>query len=278
MATQFTTRRIPIRPFRVGAQAEAVRLLAVPAAIGFLLGWFGAGDVDGSSRIVATTIWIILSICTWITTDIFTRMIAGALRGRGVGLVWSLLIGFFMAAPFNVLVNLSFGELFQYWGFEKRGLEMLRDLNLAFAVSSSLVPLAVWMIGNLLFWELKHETLYGYRSPRARSADAGHLLDPVKSASSTLPFLEKVRPSLRGHVYAVCAELHYIRVFTEFGTDLVHYRFKDAVAELACLNGAQVHRSWAICRDDICASTATMVTLRNGMTIPVGRSFKHNLR
>lgn len=276
MATQFTAGLFPDQPLLLNARTEALRIFAVPAAIGFILGWFGATNTEGGTRFVAATIWIALSVCAWITNDVCTRLISGTLRKRGIGLVWSLLTGFLVATPFNIVVNLSFGELFQHWGFNRRGLETLLDVNPSLMVSSALVPLAIWMIGNLLFWEVKQATLYGYRSPRARSADS-----PVSSASvqaAAPAFLNKVRQGLRGHVYAVCAELHYIRVFTEFGTDLVHYRFKDAVAEFALLNGAQIHRSWAICRDDIVSSTATHVTLRNGMTIPVGRSFKQRLR
>lgn len=46
-------------------------------------------------------------------------------------------------------------------------------------------------------------------------------------------------------LYAVSAEEHYVQLFSDAGTDLVRYRFSDALDELADVpHGMQVHRSW----------------------------------
>lgn len=97
------------------------------------------------------------------------------------------------------------------------------------------------------------------------------------------PFLERLPLKLRGaEVWAVEAEDHYLRLHTSKGQDLILMRLADAVAELAGLEGAQVHRSWWVARDAVVDARRgdgrATLTLKDGAEVPVSRTYARELR
>jgi hypothetical protein len=104
--------------------------------------------------------------------------------------------------------------------------------------------------------------------PAALTQDAGNA--PGFLAASRLP---------RGAVaLAIKAEEHYIRIWSPSGTDIIRYRFSDAVRELADRNGCQVHRSWWINWDAVrnCRHRGRTLelVLDNGLEVPVSLAYK----
>lgn len=77
-------------------------------------------------------------------------------------------------------------------------------------------------------------------------------------------------------------EDHYIRVHTSAGNALILMRLRDAVAQLAPLDGAQVHRSWWVARSAVSEVVRSdrRVSLRlvDGREVPVSRSSVAELR
>ncbi|MDB5452429.1 MAG: hypothetical protein JWO33_1007 [Caulobacteraceae bacterium] len=108
---------------------------------------------------------------------------------------------------------------------------------------------------------------------------------PTEAIPATAPtrFLARLAPKLRGaDIWAVEAQDHYLRLHTSKGEDLILLRMADAVADLAGLEGAQVHRSWWVSRDAIAdirhrAGRVTL-TLKGGGEVPVSRAFARILR
>ncbi len=101
------------------------------------------------------------------------------------------------------------------------------------------------------------------------------------------PFLEKV-PGIRAdEVLALQAEEHYVRVFHSSrgsegsegskGSELVHYRFGDAVREMPESLGTQVHRSWWVADRAVSAAERGarrwQLKLQSGHSVPVSDSF-----
>ncbi len=65
-------------------------------------------------------------------------------------------------------------------------------------------------------------------------------------------FFALLPPSLQGSkLKALSAEGHYVRVWTEAGSELLLLRFKDAVRQLDRKEGTQVHRSWWVRKNSI---------------------------
>jgi hypothetical protein len=252
---------------------ELYRLLATPATVGFIIGWAGA---FGERRLASACLWSLLSLTGWLLNDLFTRPFAAPMHRRGYPLVAVLIAGFFLAAPLSVLLNFSFGELFRFWGFQRNGLDALASMSLAHMVNSSIAPLLLWLTLNLAACRINGGMLYGWNWSGVRELESP---SPARSetAIDEPAFLRKVRPALRGRVIAINAELHYVRVFTEHGEDLIHYRFRDAVADMQALGGLQVHRSWCVSADEIAFTGAQSVALKSGLSVPVGRVYKREL-
>jgi len=94
--------------------------------------------------------------------------------------------------------------------------------------------------------------------------------------------LQKLPPRLGRDILAVAAEDHYLRVHTPLGSDLILYRFGDALADLADADGLRVHRSWWVARAAVAAcrreGERTVLDLSNGLTVPVSRTYLLALR
>lgn len=95
-------------------------------------------------------------------------------------------------------------------------------------------------------------------------------------------FLLRVPTRLGRDLLCLQAEDHYVRVHTALGDDLVLHRFSDAVEELDGMPGLQVHRSWWIAEaavaDVIRRDRKTWLRLRNGLEVPVSRTYQAAVR
>jgi hypothetical protein len=90
-------------------------------------------------------------------------------------------------------------------------------------------------------------------------------------------FRLRLSPRRRGaRLIALEAEDHFVRVYTEAGTELLSMRFSDAVDELALVHGFRLHRSWWASADAIEAVHWKRGTgearLTGGIRAPVSRS------
>ncbi len=107
---------------------------------------------------------------------------------------------------------------------------------------------------------------------------------PVEPLPVTMPaaLAERLPPRLRaGRLLALAAEDHYLRVHTDLGDDLVLMRMADAVALLADVPGARVHRSWWVARAAVTGSRRDgdrlFLTLATGLAAPVSRAERPRL-
>lgn len=86
-------------------------------------------------------------------------------------------------------------------------------------------------------------------------------------------FLQRLDPPLRGALFAVQAQEHYVRVITAEGAQVTLYRFGDALRELQGLSGLQVHRSFWVADAGVAGlrgdRRGLRVVLRNGEQVPV---------
>jgi hypothetical protein len=122
------------------------------------------------------------------------------------------------------------------------------------------------------------------RVPRAApDATVGHAVAPrsaglTRDAADAPGFLAASRLPHGAVTLAIKAEEHYIRIWSASGTDMIRYRFSDAVRELADQDGAQVHRSWWISWDAVrnCRhrGRALELVLDNGLEVPVSLAYK----
>lgn len=105
---------------------------------------------------------------------------------------------------------------------------------------------------------------------------------PAVAAPAPAAFLDRLPPHLGRDLLALENEDHYVRAHTALGSTLILIRLRDAVAELAGVDGARVHRSWWVARaaiaDVIRRDRAVALRLTNGLEVPVARATVPELR
>ncbi|MEO0345704.1 MAG: LytTR family DNA-binding domain-containing protein [Pseudomonadota bacterium] len=107
-------------------------------------------------------------------------------------------------------------------------------------------------------------------------------VETVEVSSPPPAFLAQTAAGSAGDVLALRAEEHYVRVFTASGSELVHHRFRDAVAEMPEALGLQVHRSWWVAEQAVRSakrgSRRWQLTLDSDVAVPVSDSYVQAVR
>ncbi|KAA0573898.1 LytTR family transcriptional regulator [Azospirillum sp. Sh1] len=101
--------------------------------------------------------------------------------------------------------------------------------------------------------------------------------------SRPAPFLGRIPAKLGRDLLALEMEDHYVRVHTALGSDLILMRMRDAVAELAGIDGRQVHRSYWVAASAVAAverkpDGKLSLRLTNGLLVPVSRTHAPSVR
>lgn len=98
---------------------------------------------------------------------------------------------------------------------------------------------------------------------------------PVIAPPAATPFLDRLPAHLGRDLIALAMEDHYVRAHTPAGSTLILMRMRDAVAELAGMDGAQVHRSWWVSRSHVTGAQRdgrnVRLLLTGGIEAPVAR-------
>ena len=128
---------------------------------------------------------------------------------------------------------------------------------------------------------------YGYPQPETNvtetSVDASQATDAEAVRKVTQPatanLIEGTRLPPDARLIAIKAEQHYIKIWSDKGTELVRYRFRDVAETLADYKGAQVHRSWWVNLDDVesyrQAGRKLELVIESDLTVPVSLSYKN---
>ncbi len=100
----------------------------------------------------------------------------------------------------------------------------------------------------------------------------------TQSASSAPTLFDSLQPPLRGPVYWVEAQEHYVRVTTAEESRMVLHRFSDAIRELNPAEGMQVHRShwvaFSAVESLIKEGQAMKLKIWGDAQVPVSRSYR----
>ncbi len=106
--------------------------------------------------------------------------------------------------------------------------------------------------------------------------------DSESESGTDVRFLKRIPHHIAGDLLCLRTEDHYLRIHTSAGQDLILFRLKDAVSELAGADGMQVHRSYWVARNAVAnlerKGRKTTLTLSNGLRVPVSESFLPSVR
>lgn len=246
-------RRLTIRGLAAAAGVGTVFAILAPLETGGL-GWPGVWFY-----------WTGLMCAGWLIGTALTRGLLAIIPEAWPGWARVLVFALAVTAPMSLLVNLVMAAL---------GQTMTLSCILETTFYVFVISLMMSALGFVLSEGWDAAAAGANPAPGAEGAHKG-------AAGATL--LERLPPRLRSaKILAVASEDHYLRVYTEAGSELVLMRLSDAVRALEGLDGLQVHRSWWVARAavaDIARANGRMtLTLVNGVEAPVSRTFAPHVR
>ena len=256
---------------------------AVPLFAALLLGWYGAGlPATGIGSTFAIYYWLSILLTTWLAFELATWATAYVLKPLNppflAVIATGCIFGGLTVRPFVLYIIGQFFAIAQGTESPTAAPQFVWSLEwLTEFVQEALVILLLWIGANLM--------LRGpFRLPRFGFAPAGgpaakndtEFEGPLPDPEFTKR-LENVSPDA---ITALEAEDHYVRVHTDTASELIHYRFTDAVNELRGRAGLQVHRSFWVDRGAIESMVrrgrSFDIVLKGGKRIPVGQTYKQS--
>ncbi len=279
-------------------------IVSFPVLLALALGWFRAGTMARElSLLYAILFWLCIWLGYWAVAGGCTlalERLAPALKRRP----WLLLLaGGLCASAASAFYLEPYVGLFESWLPEERlrriaafGSQPLTT-RVPQAMLNSLFGVVVWVVVNLFALRLGHPhpataQVPGNALPTAPAAapvevDADRTARGLpEQAVAESRLLTALGSDVTLHdIIALQAQDHYVLAYLPHGKRLILYRFRDAVAELATIDGAQIHRSWWISGAAARAARREPGTLSfkigEDLVVPVGRTWRehaHRLR
>lgn len=273
----------------------ATLYLGVPLAIGATLGWYRAGYAAEYPLAVSLFEWTTNFFALWIAFDLGSRLISFLLKPWTPPL-WLILVlggvaGVAVSRPLRSVLRDISGSFAPDVRLEIAFPAGLVWEEYVFAYASVVaVPILIWVVVNYIYAEGLGVPRYGVLSDksaagrRLRQAEERHEgEDSEASQPAIVPeFVKRLTAGPDAEIRALQAEDHYLRVYTDTKSELIRYRFSDAVEEVQHLAGLQVHRSFWINTDSIQgirrAGRSYEIILGDGLEVPVSRSYRYAIK
>lgn len=245
----------------------AVRL-APPLGVGLVLGLIGPfGTYDLLPLLPRLGYWLAVVSFNWALADAGIRRLdalgGGHLPAPRISV--PLLGALFVSVPATGVVVLANGLSGMGWP------ESVADLYWKVLVLLAAISLPV----------------YAWEDFREGAADAvvgtePEASEPGSAAPNSLDlFFARLSGPLPGQLLCLEMQDHYLAVHTTGGTEMILCRMEDAARELDGI-GRRVHRSWWVAADAVESAPRNgqrqFLRLVDGRSVPVGRSFKSELR
>lgn len=256
-----------------GGPSWAAFYFLPPAFMAFPLAWYGAGMASEMSKLSSLVLWGAICLISWWLSDVLARTLA-QLTPRRIVQPWILLTaGYLLNTAAASYYNPAVIQLMIYSGFANTSpmveaffavdRNLLNPSYLYLLYVSSIPGLFCWLVGNYIFEKTSGVPRFSRPVVLPRVIPPVSAYDPivhitpidevpatltqtdVKAVSRPAFFdrLTRLKGLTTDELVAVEAEDHYIQVHSSRGTELIYFRFRDALAELAELDGLQIHRS-----------------------------------
>lgn len=263
---------------------EWARSASVLVAIGAVVGWVGPfGSYLNYPPLVRLAYWMLSIPLIGVIAGVSIRAVARSEPGSSwpapiqslVGAMITGIPGTFIATGLQSMSGYGDGGAY---GFGIANFAT-RYLSVTIIIAAIGIP---WNIINLL-----RERTAGEPLPVAQNtilaANGAVLLDALAiSSPASSPFLQRIPAKLGPELLYVTAEDHYLRVTTKLGSELLLFRFSDAITELGPAMGRQVHRSYWVARSAVAEVKGeggrVSLLLTDGTKIPVSQTYVASLR
>ncbi|MEM6605257.1 MAG: LytTR family DNA-binding domain-containing protein [Pseudomonadota bacterium] len=278
-------------PFDIGDVSPRRYFATVAVVLGLLFAFVAGDDDSGLDLLRSIVLWQIQSLIPVLlllaTHMALSRIAFFERRGPWVKLLISGVVGALLFSPFATLFD-------QLLGGDERPFSLLAIVDEAWNITppitlSWIAINAPFVLGLRLtntgiadgieardsvrgpYGEAETSTEGG---PTENSGDVG-LVGGSDPTAVEPAFMRLVAPRLQGRILYLQAELHYLAVVTDSGRSLILYNLRDAVAEIAGIDGFWTHRSFWVARSAVRSFRRSgrqgLLKMKNGDDVPVSR-------
>ena len=263
--------------------------LAMPLILALYNGIRGSIWAPDLGPIKTFLMFAACSVPLWAISGGFAQVILQIVRKAGGHPILALVASAAFAVPLSYALVLLFVILFSvaFPGLERAlepdGRTLVGGFGGYVSRPNGLMIVPLWVFAHWLYEVATGEVVFFQGYIKATGASARTTFESLDGALRPDPeFAKKLRPELGRNILALEAQEHYIKVHTDQGHELIHYRFGDAVHELTGTPGLQVHRSYWVAEDAVVAvepvGKSYRLTLRNGLTVPVSLAYRGALQ
>jgi hypothetical protein len=259
--------------------------VGLPVGIGILFSLVGTRLTMNMPYLPALLYLILHMFIAWWAVSVGCALIKFCFRSWKPPTFAVVIIGYMIATIPAAFLFQAFGDFYAeiYPVFaENRADENLPSWNLDYLlhfIRYSIPALPLFWVAVSGYWYITGVNWFGY--PTDSTADDSEVEEQDESGvtRATAALIEGSKLADDAELLAIKAEQHYIHIWSDQGTDLVRYRFKDIPETLQSCNGAQVHRSWWVNLDKVRSfeqkGRKLELNLGDKLTVPVSLSYKN---
>ena len=234
---------------------------------------------------VAIVYWLAILLPTWFAFEVVSWAAAYVLRPLQpkfvVTVIVGCLVGGLTARPFVVYIIGTLQSVISGGDAPEQAPSFIWSMDwlLGFVQEASVI-LLLWVGANMLMHGPLRLVRFGYAPAHSFDDGRAHSDTSPPGPISEPEFFTRLKSVAPTDIAALEAEDHYVRVHTAEGSELIHYKFTDAVEEMRSRNGLQVHRSYWVNKDSIDSMVrrgrSFDIVLSGEKRIPVGQTFKQS--
>ena len=265
-------------------QWEWARSLFVMVAIGAVVGWAGPFGSDlNYPLLVQLAYWMVAIPLIGVIARVSIRAVARSEPGSSWKLPIQALAGAAITGIPGTFIATGLQTVFGYSEGAHPGFSLVKFATQYLSVTLIVAAIGIpWHIINSLRDRAADEPLAVAHST-VIAANATPPLDQMAiSSPRSSPFLQRIPARLGPELLYLSAEDHYLRVATTLGSELLLFRFSDAITELDPALGRQVHRSYWVARSAVAEikrqDGRVSLRLKDGSHIPVSKTYLASLR
>jgi hypothetical protein len=235
--------------------------------------WYRPGDGTLGDKLSALIYFSGLSQLIWLSLIASTYIVYRSLQPLKPQLLITLFLGALLSLivfSYPIMFYIKLSPLLLTSPIEVNNFPFWSWDNFTELAKDAPPRIIAWMTVNLFYERILDIHRFEYKQ------------ETLTPAPELPAFIETLPDIDLQQLLAVEAYDHYIKIHTAEGSEILHYRFRDAVNELAKVPGLQVHRSWWVAQTHqaelIREKQSYRLQLNEALDVPISRTYIKEVR